>query len=113
MSVGIDSLEKDLDQLKSEYARMIEFAYKNRSSYDRLMFILSSENFYQAFKRFKYYQQYGQYRMSQASKIKENQRTLDNEIALLQAIKKSKEGLLKAKLREKGELDSEKSKKEL
>jgi len=108
----IDSLELELDQLKDEYARMIQYAFKNRNSYDRLMFILSSENFYQAFKRFKYYQQYGEFRMNQASKIKESQRVLDMEIALLQAIKKSKEGLLKAKLREKNDLASEKSKKE-
>ncbi len=112
LNYSIDSLEADLDQLKSEYARMIQFAYKNRSSYSRLMFLLSSDNFYQAYKRFKYYQQYGSYRMSQANKIRASQRKLDKDIALLEAIRKSKEGLLKAKLREKNELASEKSKKE-
>lgn len=112
LNLSIDTLESDLNQLKDEYARMLQFAYKNRSSYNKLMFLLSSENFYQAFKRFKYYQQYAEYRLSQAEKIRDRQRELDTEIALLQAIRKSKEGLLKAKLREKNELASEKSKKE-
>ena len=51
-------LENELKQLKEEYAKMIYFAYKNRSSYDRLMFILSAEDFNQAYRRMKYFQQY-------------------------------------------------------
>ena len=112
VEASIDSLEMELKELKDEYAEMIRFAYVNRSAYDRMMFLLASENFYQAYKRMKYFQQYAIYRQSQAEKINQHQLELANEIALLEAIKKSKEGLLKAKLREKNQLSDQKTKKE-
>lgn len=111
LSASIDTLEAALIQLKEEYARMINYAYRNRNDYDRLMFILSSENFYQAFKRLKYFQQYSTYRKSQAEKISQQQMLLDAKINLLTAIKKSKEGLLKAKLQERNQLSTQKVKK--
>lgn len=108
----IDSLEKDLSILKQEYAEMIRNAYKNRSSYNRLMFLFSADNFNQAFKRLKYFQQYAQYRQAQAEKIEEQQAEIDAQIRILEAIKKSNEGLLKAKLSERNVLAQEKGEKE-
>jgi len=108
----LDSLEKSLKRLKDEYAEMIRTANKNRSSYDRMMFIFSSENFNQAFKRLKYFQQYAQYRRGQAESIEETQHFIDAQLQLLQAVRKSKEGLLKAKLNERNTLSSEKIQKE-
>ena len=35
----IERLKNELDTLKAQYARTIEYAYKNRSSYDMLNFI--------------------------------------------------------------------------
>lgn len=108
----IDSLEIDLATLKDEYAEMIRNAYKNRSSYDKMMFLFSAENFNQAFKRLKYFQQYAQYRQAQAANIIETKSEIDDQVALLEAIKTSKEGLLKAKLNERNLLAQEKNKKQ-
>ena len=106
----IDSLEQDLSTLKSEYAEMIRNAYKNRSSYDKMMFLFSSENFNQAFKRLKYFQQYAKYRQAQAENIIQTKEKIDSQINLLEAIKASKQGLLKAKLNERNLLAQEKDK---
>jgi len=108
----IDSLEIDLEELKEEYAEMIRNAYKNRSSYNKLMFVFSADNFNQAYKRLKYFQQYAQYRHAQAEKIKEQQVEIDAQISVLEAIKASNEGLLKAKLNERNVLATEKGKKQ-
>ena len=108
----LDSLQKDLSKLKDEYASMIQNAYKNRSSYNKMMFIFSSNNFNQAFKRLKYFQQYAQYRQTQAEEISLTKEMLDQEIQLLEAIKMSKQGLLQAKLNERNVLAKEKSKKQ-
>jgi septal ring factor EnvC (AmiA/AmiB activator) len=62
--------EKELESLKAEYSHLIQQAYKNRDSYDQLMFIFSSESFNQAYKRMKFIQQYTQYRHKQAEAIK-------------------------------------------
>tara|TARA_R110002096_G_scaffold426165_3_gene635543 strand:- start:9042 stop:10277 length:1236 start_codon:yes stop_codon:yes gene_type:complete len=109
---NVDSLEKDLVQLKDEYAKMIQNAYKNRSAYNKMMFLLAADNFNQAFKRLKYFQQYAQFRQNQAEKILAQKAEIDKQIKVLAAIKQSKEGLLQAKLNEKNLLAGEKSKQE-
>lgn len=108
----IDTLELELSQLKKEYAEMIQNAYKNRSSYDKMMFIFSADNFNQAFKRLKYFQQYAQYRQAQGQQILLTKSEIDEQIKLLEAIKASKEGLLKAKRNEYNLLAQEKQKKQ-
>ena len=108
----VDSLESNLTVLKTEYAEMIRKAYKNRSDYNKLMFLFSASNFNQAYKRLRYFQQYAKFRQEQAERIKQEQIEIDEQISLLEAIRKSNEGLLKAELNERNALSSEKSKKE-
>ena len=48
---NIKSLNSDLSKLQKEYAKMIVFANKNRSHYDRLGFVFASKDFNQAFRR--------------------------------------------------------------
>lgn len=103
----INQLESDLNKLKSEYAKMIYFAYKNRNNYDRLMFILASEDFNQAYRRIKYFEQYAKYRRKQASLIFATQKTLEYEIESLKDKKTEKLDLLSSKEKEKNHLRNE------
>ena len=66
---NIGKLRNDLAFLKEEYGNMIQKSYQNKSGQGRLMFLLSSENFLQAFKRFQYMKQYTQYRKEQGEQI--------------------------------------------
>jgi septal ring factor EnvC (AmiA/AmiB activator) len=66
----INQLNRDLDALKTDYAAMIVKSYKSRSEQSRAMFLLSSENFLQAYKRAQYMKQYANYRKSQGEEIK-------------------------------------------
>src|SRR5690606_1748951 len=66
---NIGKLRNDLAFLKEEYGNMILKSYQNKSGQSRLMFLLSSENFLQAFKRFQYMKQYTQYRKEQGEQI--------------------------------------------
>ncbi len=66
---NIAKLREDLTILKNEYATMIQKSYQNRSQQSRLMFLLSSQNFFQAFKRLQYLKQYTQYRKKQGLQI--------------------------------------------
>ena len=61
-SNNVRSLQSQLNRLKKEYAAMILFAFRNQSSYSKLMFIFASTDFNQAYKRLKYLQQFGDYR---------------------------------------------------
>ncbi len=80
---NIAKLREDLEILKEEYATMIRKSYQNRSQQSRLMFLLSSQNFYQAFKRLQYLKQYTQYRKQQGVQIAsktEDLITLNNDL---------------------------------
>jgi len=68
----IGALRKELEQLKEDYARMIEKSYKSKSQQSRVMFLLSSQNFLQAYKRIQYMKQYTNYRKQQGEEIKAN-----------------------------------------
>jgi murein hydrolase activator len=82
----IKQLQTEVRNLKDEYSKMIYYAYINKSSYERLMFILSSDDFNQAYRRIKYYQQYSLYRQDQVTKIKLKQDTLTNSLNKLDSI---------------------------
>ncbi len=66
----INKLNKELLVLKDDYAKKIVQSYKSRSEQSRAMFILSSENFLQAFKRVQYLKQYTNFRKAQGEEIK-------------------------------------------
>ena len=62
-------LERELETLKGEYARTVIQAYKIRNRRSFVMFILSSKNFNQAYKRTKYIQQLLEYMDVQKERI--------------------------------------------
>jgi len=104
----VENLSRDLKSLKEEYAKMIYYAYKNKSSYDRLIFIFSSKDFNQAFRRLKYFQQYSTYRKTQAELINKTQADLSRAIRNLEDSKSEKLVLLQDKETEKKNLVNEK-----
>jgi len=104
----IDRLQYNLQSLKDEYAKMIYYAYKNRNSYDRLMFLFSSKDFYQAYRRLKYLQQYSQYRKKQAEMIQATQTQLGDKVQKLSTVKNEKQNLVTEQESEKTKLAGEK-----
>jgi len=66
----INKLNRELVDLKEDYAEMIVKSYKSRSEQSRAMFILSSNSFLQAYKRAQYMKQYTSYRKMQGDEIK-------------------------------------------
>ena len=111
---NISKLREDLNVLKEEYATMIRNSYQNRSGQNRLMFLLSSETFFQAFKRIQYMKQYTQYRKKQGEEIaaKTAELTVLNQDLTEQ--RKEKDVLIAQNLRAKNAMmDEIKSQKEL
>ena len=66
----ISSLREQLKILKEDYGSMIVKSYKSRSDQSKVMFLLSSDNFKQAYKRLQYIKQYANYQKEQGEKIK-------------------------------------------
>jgi murein hydrolase activator len=108
----IASLTKDLEVLKEDYSKMILKAYKSRSQQSRIMFVLSSKDFLQAYKRIQYMKQYAGYRKSQAEEIKQKQIKLNEAILALQNKKKQKELIITQTEQEKEVLEKQRLEKE-
>ncbi|HEV7621671.1 MAG TPA: hypothetical protein VGO09_08060, partial [Flavisolibacter sp.] len=77
-NVEINHLQIQLDTLRSQYARSVIYAYKNKSSYDFLNFIFSASNFNDALKRVAYLKSYRSYRQQQVSSIVETQKMIED-----------------------------------
>lgn len=108
VSTNIDSLKNSLNRLKKQYSQMLYFAYKNQSSYSRLMFIFSSDDFNQAFKRVIYLRQLSDYRIRQRDLIVQLQDSLHGKKSKLQDVRLDKKGLLVSQKKQKMQLDEEK-----
>lgn len=106
--VQINKLKKELAELKEDYAKMIEKSYKSRSSESRAMFLLSSENFLQAYKRAQYMKQYTSYRKMQGEEIKIKTDKLTDYNQKLDIQKTAKQKLIAENEKEKLSLEKEK-----
>ena len=103
----ISKLRIRLKALKADYAEMIVKSYKSRSNQSKLMFLLSSSNFQQAYKRLQYIKQYADYQMLQAELIKtETAKMQELNIALVNQ-KKDKQKLIEENKIAKVALDKE------
>jgi septal ring factor EnvC (AmiA/AmiB activator) len=67
---NITSLRDKLKLLKEEYAAMVVKSYKSKSEQSKVMFLLSSSNFQQAYKRLQYIKQYANYQKKQGEEIR-------------------------------------------
>ena len=108
---NIRSLQSQLNQLKKEYAAMVLFAFRNQSSYSKIMFLFASADFNQAYKRLKYLQQFSAYRKKQAQYIEGTKKDLNSKIVELDHNRLEKTSLLSDQQKEKQTLGSEKNKK--
>ncbi|MFK6999604.1 murein hydrolase activator EnvC family protein [Flavobacterium oreochromis] len=110
--IKVNQLKKDLQVLKEDYAEMIEKSYKSRSEQSRAMFILSADNFLQAYKRGQYMKQYSSFRKMQGEEIKSKTKDLESYNAKLGAQKKQKEKLIAVSEKEKKDLEIERQEQE-
>ena len=90
----ISKLREDLELLKEDYAKLIVNSYQQRSNQNRIMFLLSSADFFQAFKRLQYLKQYTEFRKQQGEDIQRKTSELTSLNKSLVDQRKVKEGLL-------------------
>ena len=108
----INKNERDLEALKKDYATMIYKSYKSKSQNSRIMFLLSSETFYQGYKRFQYMKQYSSFRKNQGEEIQQKILEIQELTTALVSKKKQKQELLAAKQQEQTIIQKEKKEQE-
>ncbi len=93
--ITVNHYQLELDTLKSQYAKSIIFAYKNRSNYDYLNFLFSASSFNDAIKRITYLKSYRQYRETQVADINKTENLLQQQIGMLNSNKIEKSNTIK------------------
>jgi septal ring factor EnvC (AmiA/AmiB activator) len=108
----INQNKRNLEALKKDYGDMIFKSYKSKSQNSRIMFLLSSDNFLQAYKRFQYMRQYTQFRKKQGEEIQLKTEELQVLTDSLTIKKNEKQKLLNNKRAEQETIEKEKSQQE-
>ncbi len=106
----IDQLTNDNRKNREEYARLIYYAYRNHTKYEKLMYILAGTTISQSYQRFKYLKYISRYRVQKASEIEAFIEELDLQKAELNKLKNEKLSTLEEKGVEQGKLVGQRSK---
>lgn len=107
----INKMQRILDTLKTEYAKSMVYAYKNRSNYDFLNFIFSAHNFNDAIKRIAYLKSYRNYREKQGENILKTRSMIEEKITMLSRTKNRKSNVLNEKGSELNQLEEQQKEK--
>lgn len=108
----INKLNRELKVLKEDYGKMLVKSYKSRSEQSRIMFILSSDDFLQAYKRLQYMKQYASFRKVQGEEIRGKMEELEGLQQKLGVQKEEKKKLLTESEKEKEALEKERREQE-
>lgn len=103
----ISSLRAQLQELKEDYAAMIVKSYKSKSEQSKVMFLLSSYDFKQAYKRLQYIKQYTKYQKEQGEAIKSKTKELQELNVKLSQRKEEKQKLIEDNRKAKRQLEQE------
>ncbi len=104
----INMMNDDLDAIRENYARMIQRSYRKRGDYNKLIFLLSSETFNQAYKRLLYTRQMARYRQKQLEQIEAIRFVLQQKVSDLNAQLSEKEQVLLQQMKEVSTLKNKK-----
>lgn len=108
----VTKLLKKLERLKKDYAEMIFKSYKSKSKQSQLLFLMSSQNFQQAYKRLLYMKQYTKFRKKQGEEIGIQSRLIVQFNDSLLFKKQEKDTLIKVEESEKLQIELDKKDKE-
>ncbi|WP_185210690.1 murein hydrolase activator EnvC family protein [Sphingobacterium mizutaii] len=105
----VDKLKAELEKMRQDYEKMILFAFRNKNSYNKMMFIFASKDFNQAFKRVKYLQQFTDARKVKVAEIEGTKKQIELKIAQLERDKKTQQSLLKEQEAERNTIAKDKA----
>ena len=106
-NLELKSLSEKQIKTKKEYAEMILKSYKHKSKLNKIMFVFSSNNFAQAYKRLQYYKQYVNYKDKQINEIKLTTKLIDSVLKGLKLQMAAKQLLIDENQNIKDNLDNE------
>lgn len=109
LSDDINKKYSELERLKTEYSKIIHSLYYRFRSYNSFMFIIASESFNMAYRRFYYLKQYTAHRKKIVNSINEQIELIEGSISEYKTEKENKIVLLSQRERENELLNSDKN----
>lgn len=106
----IRSLESQLEQLQIEYNHILFTLYKLNNSYDQLIFILSADNFNQAYNRLQYLRYYSDYMITRSQEISQLQDSVQKHIAIQTDLLAQKQQVAQTEEQQRRQLNRDKTK---
>lgn len=97
MNKSLNNLEKELKDKQQNYAKSARGMYKRRSSQDRLLYILSAEDFAQSIRRIRYLREYADWQVKQGAEIISKRTEIERKQAEMKAVKVEKDRLLNSR----------------
>lgn len=107
MSQQIRRLEGELKEKQQNYGKSVRGMYRRQASQDKLLFILSAENFAQSLRRLRYLREYAAWQKRQASEIVEKQTEITQKRNALTQTRQEKQQLLAQQEKERKQLQTE------
>ena len=108
----IDLLKKRSINLKKQYRAMLIYAYKHRSNFSGIMYILSSSNYNEAIKRNNYLKIVAELQKKQMAIILQNHKKINGEIKNINDVKNEKKSAINEKKMETELIEIDKKTKE-
>lgn len=103
----VEDLTTDLNRLQKEYSKIMQAALRSKLQQSYLVFLFSSDNLNDAFKRLQYLRQYDKYRQRQRQLIHYTQQSLQSKADNLNIDKLKKDSLLTDLLSQNNQLAEE------
>ena len=107
VSRQISKLEAENIKNREEYARLIYYAYRNHTDYEKMMYILAGASISQSYQRYKYLKYISDYRVQKASEIETIVIELDQRETELNRLRTEKLAIMEEKEAEQDELVKE------
>lgn len=104
----VKELQNRLVRLKEQYKSLLIYAYKHRSKSAKMMFVFSSNNYFEAVKRTSYLKRLSEIQQKQFKVILQNEKTIYKEIKNIHAEKEHKKKILDEKIIEKAQIEKDK-----
>lgn len=106
----IGELSERIIQLKEQYRKLLIYAYKHRNQYGRMMFVFSSDSYFEAMKRAKYLARISEIQQKQFLTIRQNQTSIREEIAEIEKEKEYKKTMIAEKKKEREAIEADRVK---
>ena len=109
----INRLKKRVSNLKIQFSSMMIYSYKHRGNHRNIMFILSSQNYNEAYKRNNYLKKLAEIQKKQVAIIRQTQKVIYSDIKTIDNNKQEKLSIIEEKKTEKKLIEIDRAVKQL